>query len=574
MQTVLDVAQGLLSELDLDAVLERVLDSAQGLTGARYAALGVLNDTKSELERFITRGVDEQTRRSIGALPRGRGVLGVLIEQPRPIRLADIGLHPRSFGFPAGHPPMRSFLGAPVLVSGEPFGNLYLAEKRDGAEFSEQDEQAVVMLAALAGLAIDHARRYTDTRSQRDELQRTVAALQATTEIAAVLAGETDLDLILELIAKRGRALVEARTVIIELVDNGELLIAAGAGELRRELLGRRIELAGTLAAHAMRTRCVHRLDDELSRSRFESRGLGRLGVTAEGGLAVPLIFKAQTCGVLLALDRIRRGPAFTAEDERLLEAFAASAATAVATAQSVATSAQRQRLAAAEQERRRWARELHDETLQSLGAMQIGLSSATQANDPRLLEAAAAQTISLLQESIANLRALITDLRPAALDELGIEAAIEALGERMGRHGIDVHAKIDLADSHHRHSDELEAAIYRIAQEALTNTAKHGNASRARIEICERAETIHLTIEDDGIGFDPAANHEGFGLHGMRERVQLLAGELLIDSTPGRGTTVEAQLPARRTRASKEPGPLSDDRTRPEQRPRSSASI
>ena len=159
MLRVLDVACGVLSDLDVEVVVERVLDAARELTGAEYAALGVLDRSKSELERFITAGVDELTRRRIGATPRGRGVLGELIADPRPLRLADVGAHPHSYGLPAGHPPMKTFLGVPVVVAGEVFGNLYLTEKRDEQEFTPEDEHALVRLAEFAGVAIDHARR-------------------------------------------------------------------------------------------------------------------------------------------------------------------------------------------------------------------------------------------------------------------------------------------------------------------------------------------------------------------------------------------------------------------------------
>jgi GAF domain-containing protein len=181
---VLDLARGVLAELDLDVVLERVLESAQELTGARYAALGVLDESRSALSRFLTRGIDEATHAAIGALPRGRGVLGALIENPVALRLTDVGRHPRSYGFPHGHPPMHTFLGAPILVHGQPFGNLYLTEKAGGAEFSEEDQEALTILAELAGFAIDHARRYTGASERRDELERMVATLDATTQIA------------------------------------------------------------------------------------------------------------------------------------------------------------------------------------------------------------------------------------------------------------------------------------------------------------------------------------------------------------------------------------------------------
>jgi len=548
---VLDLARGVLTELDLDGVLDRVLDSAQELTGARYAALGVLDESRAELSRFLTRGIDEATHAVIGALPRGRGVLGELIEHPAPLRLAEVGRHPRSYGFPSGHPPMHTFLGVPILVRGQPYGNLYLTEKAGSAQFSAEDEEALTILAELAGYAIDHARRYTGASRRRDELERTVATLDATTQIALAVGAETDLDVILELVAKRGRALVCARALLIELCDREELVVAAGAGELPPGVVGTRMPMRDSLAGQALRARRTLRLDDELNRARFEEHGGGRLGVQVTSGLVVPLLFQGRPYGALLALDRLEDGPAFTPEDERLLGAFAASAATAVATAQTVASERQRQRLAAAEGERQRWARELHDETLQSLSALRIGLSTAARSEHPEALRAAFRQGIEQLEEGITNLRALITDLRPAALDELGAQAAVEALAERAARHGIEIDVSIDLAHEggreRARHAPELETAIYRIVQEALTNATKHGGAGRAVVEIHEADGTVHLEVRDDGAGFDPTAETDGFGLVGMRERVELLDGALQVDSAPGAGTTVRATFPAHR---------------------------
>jgi signal transduction histidine kinase len=554
-RSLLKIVRGVLAELDLDAVLDRVLESARELTGARYAALGVLNDARTELARFVTVGIDEDIRLEIGSLPRGQGVLGELISNPAPLRLADVGRHPRSFGFPVGHPPMRTFLGVPILIDGTPFGNLYLTEKAEGVEFTDADEEATSMLADLAGVAIDHAKRYTGARDRRDELERTVAALDATTQFARAIGAETDLEVILELVAKRGRALVSARALLIELCRPEGLLVAAGAGELPQELIGQLVPLEDTVASHALRTRRTQHLEDELNRARYAEHGLGRLGLGAEGGLAVPLVFQGRTYGVLLALDRLHDGPRFNMEDQRLLEAFATSAATAVATAQSVATEHHRQRLTATEAERARWARDLHDETLQSLSALQIRLSNARRIGKPEALMQAVEEAVEYLQAGIADLRALITDLRPAALDELGVEAALQALAERAEHRGIEVDASIDLAYEQGRaavrHTPELEVALYRIVQEALNNAAKHGRAARAVLEIHEDATSVHLTVRDDGDGFDPAtAQASGFGLLGMRERVHLLDGTLQIESSPGDGTTVRATLPAQRLHA------------------------
>jgi GAF domain-containing protein len=372
---VVTAARTVLEDLDLEAVLQRVLEGASTLTGAQYAALGVLDESRRELARFLTVGIDDDTRRTIGALPKGRGVLGELISNPVPLRISDVGAHPYSYGFPAGHPPMRSFLGVPIFVDGRPFGNLYLTEKRGEAEFSRQDEEAAVVLAEFAGVAIAHARRFTDSSQRLNEQTRRLSALDATFQTARALGGETDLAAILKLMAKRGRALVSARAVVIEVVLGDELEIAACAGELPAGLEGTRFKLKDTVASAALRTRKSQTVADDVNRARFEQHGLGRV-LDAQDALIVPLLFRDHAYGALVAVDQLDAG-AFTAEQQQLLEAFAASAAAAVATAQSVADERAIQRFQAAEAERARWARELHDETLEGLTGIRLSLANA-----------------------------------------------------------------------------------------------------------------------------------------------------------------------------------------------------
>jgi two-component system cell cycle sensor histidine kinase/response regulator CckA len=344
---MLDIARGILGELDLEVLLDRVVEVARALTGAHYAALGILEEPEDNrdavgLGRFITAGMNEQTRSEIGSLPRGLGVLGELIRDPMPLRLEDVSAHPHSCGFPSGHPTMRTFLGVRVLVGGRPFGNLYLTEKAGGEQFTLEDEEAVMVLAELAGAAIENARRYTETHEHRQELERTVAALKATTQVTRAIGDETDAGVVLDLVAKRGRALVSARVLLIELSQDDELLIAAGAGEVPEGLLGKRMPLPGTFAEQAVRTRGGVRIEDEVSRARFNEVGVGKLSVQAQAGLVVPLVFRDRAYGALLAIDRLQDGPAFSVEDQRLLEAFAASAATAVAVAHTVAADIER----------------------------------------------------------------------------------------------------------------------------------------------------------------------------------------------------------------------------------------
>ena len=554
LSRLIEVGRTLVAELDLEVVLRRVLEVGRELTGARYAALGILDEGKNELERFITLGIDERTREEIGHLPRGHGVLGLLIEEPKPLRLDDVGAHPRSYGFPLAHPPMKSFLGVPVLIRGEAFGNLYLTEKETGS-FDEADEQSVVILAAWAAIAIENARLYGDVQRRRAELEQAVRGLEATTEIARAVGGETDLERVLETIAKRARALVEARSLVILLEDGGELAVAATAGELARDVRGNRMAIEGSTSGQVLRSLKPERVADVSTRLRISPH---ELGVEANAALLVPLTFRGRPLGLIATFDRLTEGPVFTAEDERLLLAFAASAATAVSTAQSVSEDRIKDSIEASERERGRWARELHDETLQALGAMRVGLSSALRGGGD-VLEGAVRDAVAQLSQEIDKVRALITELRPAALDQIGLQPAIEALALHIEKtQGVDVVAEVDLADHDGRATErfepELENAIYRVVQEALTNVAKHARAEQVRVRVAERgaSESIDIEVTDDGVGFDPGKRSDGLGLIGIRERVELVGGRIEIDSSPGSGTTLRVDLPARRGTSAK----------------------
>jgi signal transduction histidine kinase len=543
LRSLLEVSRSVVSELDLERILRRVLEAARDLTGARYAALGILDEQRRELERFITLGIDDETHRAIGDLPRGRGVLGVLISDPQPLRLDDVSQHPRSYGFPLNHPEMTTFLGVPVLVRGEAYGNLYLTDKEGGEPFDDTDEATIVGLAAWAGVAIANARSYLDEAAHRIELQDAVRALEATTAIARALGGETDLDRILELIAKRARALIEARGVLIMLRDGDELAVSTTAGSLGGDLAGVRIPIEGSLGGHVLHTRRPERLAHVRDRIRFALAE--RLDV--ENGLYVPLLFRGQGLGVLAAFDR-QDGAEFSAADQDLLESFAASAATAVATAQRAASDALRRSLEASERERTRWARELHDETLQDLAGLNVLLTGALAAGEPAVLRDSVEAAVVRLADGIDGLRRLITDLRPATLDQLGLEPALRALAGRAAESsGARVKLHVDLEADRGRLAPALEETVYRLVQEALTNVARHAAAGHVQIAVVEENGRILLVVRDDGAGFDRQPAGGGFGLLGMTERAALAGGRLEVASAAGRGTTVRADLPATR---------------------------
>jgi signal transduction histidine kinase len=539
----LAVGRGLVSELDLEAVLNQVLETARDLTSARFAALGILDEQKGELERFLTVGLDDEVRRAIGPLPRGHGVLGELIRNPHPLRLPEVTQHPRSYGFPPGHPPMTSFLGVPISIRGEAYGNLYLTDKAGGEEFTESDEQLVVVLSEWAAVAIDNARLYENVERRRAELERAVRGLEATSAIARAVGFETELNRVLELTAKRGRAMTEARSFLILLQEDDTLRVEGTAGEVSSDLVGTEMVADSCLAGKVAATGRGEHIADLGA-----SVGLGLESITgdATSALMVPLGFRGRARGVLVALDRMREGPAFDAEDEHLLASFAASAAIAIATAQSVGDQRLRHSMRASEEERARWARELHDETLQELGALKVMLDSGRQTEDAARMTTSIDAALSQIELSIRNLQALITELRPAALDQIGLVPALETLLERVAAtSGIDVESRIALERP--RFDPETERTLYRLVQESLTNSMKHASAGRVTVELVEMAGSVSLCVADDGAGFEQAQVSEGFGLMGMHERAGLVGGTVSVDSAPGEGTTVRAEVPARR---------------------------
>ncbi|MGV1049909.1 MAG: GAF domain-containing protein [Solirubrobacterales bacterium] len=538
---LLEVGASLLSELDLEAVLRSVVEAARELSGAQYAALGVLDSAQEELERFIYVGIDDETKRAIGNLPRGRGILGELIRDPVPLRLADVNQHPHAYGFPPGHPPMHSFLGVPIRIRDEVYGNLYMTEKRGGGEFDAADEAAARTLATWAGIAIENARLYTALSERGAEVERALRQAQTSVDIARTVGGETDVARVLDLIVKRARALVDARALLVLLRRGGRLEVAARAGEIGDEAQELTIPTGDTVFQAAMQERVAQHLERGSAPS--EARLRERVG--AETALVVPLLFRGRAVGVLVALDREAGGTDFDSEDLRLLQAFATSAATAVATAQTVEAERLQQQVEIGERERQRWAQDLHDETLQSLAAIRISLAAAMRgdaADRPARLERAAEETVAALEGQINELSRLINDLRPASLERLGLSGALAALAEETSARGgfaIETELALD-ADL----SSEEERIVYRLSQEALNNVVKHAAATRASLR-AEMAEgEVRIRVEDDGAGFDPNGGGDGRGLLGMRERVELLGGELTVRSQPGEGTAVSARLP------------------------------
>jgi signal transduction histidine kinase len=533
-------AAGLLvsSELSLDALLHRLVETAAELTSARYAALGLIDTSGSELEQFVTHGIDAETRAEIGSLPRGRGILGVLIRDAKPLRLHDLAEDPSSVGFPPAHPPMRSFLGVPILLRGVSYGNLYLTEKEGGADFTQEDEDLVILLAGQAAVAIENARLYeASTRWSRQ--------LQSLEEVGNALATETDLDRLLDLVARRLRELVGARVVALTLPSGeDELRFAAVAGEGAADLLGETISRSGSKSGKVFVRRRSERIDSVIDDPEVHQGVTRRLG--ARTGMWVPLIAHDRAIGVLEIHDKEGADARFSDDDLRLAETFAARAAVAVELSQRVARDALSRVVQAQELERGMLARELHDETGQALTSILLGLKPLEEALSDHPARAALAELREHVVAAMQDVRRLAVQLRPAVLDDFGLVAALERLTETFAEQtGIRVDLHSALGEK--RLPGEVETALYRVVQESLTNIVKHASARRVSISVARRDSSVAAVIEDDGDGFDPRVVREGgVGLLGMRERLALLDGRVEIESRRGAGTTLVAEVPFR----------------------------
>jgi signal transduction histidine kinase len=536
LRALVEAGVALTSELSLDALLQRLVEAAAELTGARYAALGVIDRTGSELERFLTTGVDAETHAAIGELPHGRGILGVLISEDAPLRLHNLGEDPRAVGFPPNHPPMSTFLGVPIHLRGVAYGNLYLTEKADGEDFTEEDEELVGLLASQAAVAIENARLYEAATAWSKQLE-------SLNEVGNALATETNLDRLLDLIARRSRELLDARLVAVLLPSGAdELRFAAVAGDESERLLRETIPRSTSKTGRVLERGQSERADSVLDDPDIDPRAARLLG--ASSGLWVPLLVRGRAIGVLAAHDKLGPDVRFTDIDLRLAETFADRAALAVDLSERIASDSLRRVVEAQELERRRLARELHDETGQALTSILLGLKALEERFEDADSRAATAELRELVVSTLQDVRRLAVELRPSALDDFGLVAALERLAASFAEQsGIAVDFQTSLAGE--RLSGEVETALYRIVQESLTNVVKHARARHVSILLARMNGAIKAVIEDDGQGFDPAEDTlDGFGLVGMRERLALLGGRLEVESSSETGTTVAAEVP------------------------------
>ena len=536
LRHLLEANVAVASEASLDDVLQKTVELAARLVDARYAALGVLDRTGSHLDRLITTGMDDSTRARIGDLPSDHGVLRILLREARPIRVADVTKEPHFFGFPPGHPPMRSFLGVPIFVRGVVYGDLYLAEK-EGGEFTEADEEIVTLLAAQTGITIEKVQIHEGAVHWIHQLE----ALDELTH--SVLEKREDMSRLLELVARRMRELIRARGVLLSIpAPSGGLRVAAAEGEGVADLVGYDL-LSDSKHARVFTRGKSERVDSVLEDPEFDQVVARRVGAVA--ALLVPLAFHDKPTGVVSAFNKNGPDPRFTDDDLRLAEALATRAALAVHLSERVARETVDAILEAQEAERSRIARELHDETGSALTAVLLGLAAIDAATTLPEAHQASTALRETAKGTLENVGRLAFALRPAALDEFGLVPALKDLSNRLEEQGgPKVELEVDLpADA--RLPAKLETTVFRITQEALTNVVKHAEAKTVRIIFVCRERSVILTVEDDGRGFarEQVAG-AGLGLVGMRERVASVKGALDIESKRGAGTRLTVEIP------------------------------
>jgi signal transduction histidine kinase len=514
LRALLDAVVGIGTDLDLRSTLQRIVEAACALADARYGALGVLAPDSAHLSDFVTYGIPPEAHAKIGDLPHGRGVLGLLITDPHPVRLPDITRHPNSYGFPANHPPMHSFLGVPVRTRERIFGNLYLAEKRGATEFSEDDEEIVVALAAAASVAIDNARLY-------ELAQRRQRWLEAAAEITGVLLGTVRRTEALRLIARRAREVADAELVLVLLHDEENARFTIEVADGADPACG---DLAGRVVPGDFDSFPDGVLDDLRSVAEWPGP------VPAGPAMAAPLAGRDMPQGVLIVSQQ-------TVDDAVLVSTFAGQAALALERAR-----AQEEReLLAVLEDRERIARDLHDVVIQRLFATGMQLQAAAgpsvRPDIAKRINAAVDDldaTIRDIRRSIFELRAPIgATLRNDLRDT--VDDAAATLGFRPG---LETSGPVESAVP-----DDIVPELTAVLREALSNVARHARATDVRVSVRVAGNELILQVEDDGVGMDPALARGG--VVNMSERAHDLGGS--FEAGPradGAGTLVTWRVP------------------------------
>ncbi|MCT2582612.1 sensor histidine kinase [Actinophytocola gossypii] len=529
LQGLLDAVVAVGAGLELEGTLNRIVQTAVELVDARYGALGVLSQDKQErLSEFVTIGVDDDTKATMGDLPEGRGLLGLLIEHPHPIRVGDLTEHPASVGFPPNHPPMRSFLGAPILVRDEVFGNLYLTEKRGAAEFTADDEVVLQGLAAAAGVAVENARLFEQSRMRE-------RWLEAAGEVNAALLGGASNQDALALIASRARELSRSDCALILLADPPDhVVVRAGAEERGERLVGMRVP-ADTRLVEAMFHGTGPALIPDVS-------ALLPDGWSAAGGdfgpaVAVPLGASNVAGGVLLAL-RDKGEARYRRDQVPLLASFADQAAVAMA----LAEQHRAQRMLDVLADRDRIAGDLHDHVIQRLFATGMSL----QGTVPRITDDQVRQRVSRaveqLDETVREIRTSIFDLQTSGLDGSAslrrrmLDIVDELSGDSEVTRSVRISGAVDTLVP-----EELAVHATAVLREAFSNAVRHSHAGTIVVTV-EAGTDLVIDVVDDGVGFPPGVARSG--LLGIERRATRWNGTLNVTPGPEGGTRLTWRAP------------------------------
>lgn len=518
LRRLLAANRAIVGELNLPVVLKRIVQAARDLVHARYCALGVIG-ADDQLEQFIHVGMDDDTVAAIGELPKGRGLLGALIDDPRPIRRTEISDDPRSTGWPPGHPPMHTFLGVPIRSREEVFGNLYLAERQDGT-FTPQDEELVQSLAATAGIAIENARLYEESH-RREEW------LAASAETAALLLSSRTATTFepLQLIVDTVRRLADADVVslVVPAAEPDVLQVAVASGQGRDRLQGMRYPAHDSLVALAMRTGRGVRVDAVDQQTRYPVH-LAKI-VDVGAVMAVPLSGESGPQGAI-ALGRLRGRRSFANTDLQMAEAFASHAAIARELVEARIT---QQRLAVLE-DRDRIARDLHDHVIQRLFAAGLSVQSVAAVSDGEV-GAKLSRVVDDVDATIRQIRTTIFQLRATDAPAQGLRSAVlDVVASVTGLLGFEPEVRFSgpldtMVES--AVIDELDAVV----REALTNVAKHAGASAAVLEVSVRDGVLGVGVSDNGAGSQWTDRRSGLG--NLQRRAEALGGGLVVG--PGR---------------------------------------
>ncbi|MER6506412.1 GAF domain-containing protein [Nonomuraea sp. NPDC001636] len=517
------------SDLDLETVLRRIVETATKLVDASYGALGVVGEEQT-LVQFIPVGLSEEEIARIEHWPHGLGLLGLLIKDARPLRLGRISDHPESYGFPPGHPPMGTFLGVPVRVRDEVFGNLYLTEKRGGGDFDEEDEAIVIALATAAGVAVENARLYEESR-------RRETWLQASSEITTSLLSGAGSREVLTTMAARARQMTDADLVQVLLPDpsGGTLTVDVAEGEGADELLGMAFDVSATLAGEAF-THAEPRSERDLPGAPYPDSPLRRLGYGP--GLMVPLGAAPRVRGVLMLAKRGGRLP-FSGADQQMLESFAGQAAIALELAEARRDA---ERLGLLE-DRDRIAKDLHDVVIQRLFATAMTLMSTV-----RLVERPEAgkrlqHAIDELDETIRQIRSSIFALQAPREDAApSLRTKIVDLVEGAGAHlgfmpGLRMEGQIDTLVP-----DQVAGHLLAVLREALSNVVRHSHATRAEVSIEVAGGRLTLLVGDNGVGVGDGGRRSG--LRNIEERAADLGGAAELETPEDGGTRLRWHVP------------------------------